>query len=171
MEGYEKYTDEQLIQQFRDGDDAVMDYILNKYKPLVRKECNTLYLIGAEDDDLIQEGMIGLFKAVRDYKSSESHFYHFARLCIDRQLYSAIDKAKRKKHQPLNEYVSFSIEENENGGVLEDFLGHEAMSPEQMMIEQEKLEEFKKRLQKNLSGMHYGLWVNCCSKILHMNLQ
>ena len=87
MEGYEKYTDEQLIQQFRDGDDAVMDYILNKYKPLVRKECNTLYLIGAEDDDLIQEGMIGLFKAVRDYKSSESHFYHFARLCIDRQLY------------------------------------------------------------------------------------
>ena len=153
MEGYEKYTDEQLIQQFRDGDDAVMDYILNKYKPLVRKECNTLYLIGAEDDDLIQEGMIGLFKAVRDYKSSESHFYHFARLCIDRQLYSAIDKAKRKKHQPLNEYVSFSIEENENGGVLEDFLGHEAMSPEQMMIEQEKLEEFKKRLQKNLSGM------------------
>ena len=153
LEGYEKYTDEQLIQQFRDGDDAVMDYILNKYKPLVRKECNTLYLIGAEDDDLIQEGMIGLFKAVRDYKSSESHFYHFARLCIDRQLYSAIDKAKRKKHQPLNEYVSFSIEENENGGVLEDFLGHEAMSPEQMMIEQEKLEEFKKRLQKNLSGM------------------
>lgn len=153
MEGYEKYTDEQLIQQFRDGDDAVMDYILNKYKPLVGKECNTLYLIGAEDDDLIQEGMIGLFKAVRDYKSSESHFYHFARLCIDRQLYSAIDKAKRKKHQPLNEYVSFSIEENENGGVLEDFLGHEAMSPEQMMIEQEKLEEFKKRLQKNLSGM------------------
>ena len=133
MEGYEKYTDEQLIQQFRDGDDAVMDYILNKYKPLVRKECNTLYLIGAEDDDLIQEGMIGLFKAVRDYKSSESHFYHFARLCIDRQLYSAIDKAKRKKHQP--------------------FLGHEAMSPEQMIIEQEKLEEFKKKLQKNLSGM------------------
>ena len=153
MEGYEIYTDEQLIQRLRDGDESVMDYILNKYKPLVRKECNTLYLIGAEKDDLIQEGMIGLFKAVRDYKESESHFYHFAKLCIDRQLYSAIDKAKRKKHQPLNEYVSFFVDENENGGVLEDFLGQNTMSPEQMIIEQEKFEEFKKRLQKDLSGM------------------
>ena len=82
MEGYEIYTDEQLIQRLRDGDESVMDYILNKYKPLVRRECNTLYLIGAENDDLIQEGMIGLFKAVRDYKESESHFYHFAKKLI-----------------------------------------------------------------------------------------
>lgn len=164
MECYEAYTDEQLIERLRSGEDVIMDYILNKYKPLVRKECNTLYLIGAEADDLIQEGMIGLFKAVRDYKIAEladerkelnadMRFYHFAKLCIDRQLYSAIENAKRKKHRPLNEYVSFSTDENDRGGVLEDFIGQDTMSPEQLIIEQEKLEEFKKRLKKELSDM------------------
>ena len=147
MEGYEKYTDEQLIQQFRDGDDAVMDYILNKYKPLVRKECNTLYLIGAEDDDLIQEGMIGLFKAVRDYKSSESHFYHFARLCIDRQLYTAIQVCHRQKHLPLNTYVPLDAGED---SVLQD---HWSENPETIMIDRENAETLMQGIRKMLSPM------------------
>lgn len=85
-----------------------MDYILEKYKPLVRKKTNALYLIGGENDDLIQEGMIGLFKAVRDYKSDkEASFYSFAQLCITRQLSSALEASNRKKHMPLNTYISF----------------------------------------------------------------
>ena len=93
MEDYSAYTDEELIMRIHNdkndhGDNnEIMDYILEKYKPLVRKKTNALYLIGGENDDLIQEGMIGLFKAVRDYKSDkEASFYSFAQLCITRQL-------------------------------------------------------------------------------------
>ena len=98
MEDYSAYTDEELIMRIHNdkndhGDNnEIMDYILEKYKPLVRKKTNALYLIGGENDDLIQEGMIGLFKAVRDYKSDkEASFYSFAQLCITRQLSSALE--------------------------------------------------------------------------------
>ena len=97
MEDYSAYTDEELIMRIHNdkndnGDNnEIMDYILEKYKPLVRKKTNALYLIGGENDDLIQEGMIGLFKAVRDYKSDkEASFYSFAQLCITRQLSSCL---------------------------------------------------------------------------------
>ena len=107
MAGYQGMTDEQLIEKLRDGDQAIMDYLMEKYKNLVRKEANAMYLLGGDTDDLIQEGMIGLFKAVRDYKiGSEASFYTFAKLCVSRQMYSAIEASKRKKHSPLNSYVS-----------------------------------------------------------------
>ena len=99
MEDYSLYTDEQLIRCLREGNDPIMDYLLKKYKPLVRKKANALYLIGGETEDLIQEGMIGLFKAIRDYKEDkDSGFYNFAQLCIARQLYSALEASNRKKH-------------------------------------------------------------------------
>ena len=87
---YDRLSDEALLRQLRAGDAAIMDYVLDKYKPLVRKKANAMFLIGGDTDDLIQEGMIGLFKAIRDYREErETSFFHFAELCITRQIYSA----------------------------------------------------------------------------------
>ena len=107
MTDYEKKTDEELIMDFRGGDTAIMDYLLEKYKPMVKKKAKAMYLLGGDSDDLIQEGMIGLFKAVRDYDSAqEASFGTFAQICVTRQLYSAIRASRRKKHLPLNSYIS-----------------------------------------------------------------
>ena len=90
---YEAFSDEELIEKLRQGENDITDYILEKYKPLVRKKTNAMYLIGGETEDLIQEGMIGLFKAIRDYRpDKDASFYHFAELCINRQLYSEIGR-------------------------------------------------------------------------------
>jgi len=152
---YGNLRDEELIEQLRDGDEKIMDYILDKYKPLVRKKANAMYLIGGDTDDLIQEGMIGLFKAIRDYnKEKESSFYHFAELCISRQLYTVVEASNRKKHAPLNSYVSLYSGTNEDGVVLADSLTTGAMeNPEQMMIDQENLVLFVERLKERLSKM------------------
>ena len=154
MNQYEKYTDEKLIEMLRKGEDDVMEYILEKYKPLVRKKTNAMYLIGGESDDLIQEGMIGLFKAVRDYcPNKETSFFTFANLCINRQLYSALEASNRKKHQPLNSYISFSIEEGEMGISLDEIFSDNSTSPEDLVIEQEKFKEFMEKLDDKLSKM------------------
>ena len=154
MNQYEKYTDEKLIEMLRKGEDDVMEYILEKYKPLVRKKTNAMYLIGGESGDLIQEGMIGLFKAVRDYcPNKETSFFTFANLCINRQLYSALEASNRKKHQPLNSYISFSIEEGEMGISLDEIFSDNSTSPEDLVIEQEKFKEFMEKLDDKLSKM------------------
>lgn len=151
---YTTYTDEELIRMLRGGQTDIADYIMEKYKPLVRKKTNAMYLIGGETDDLIQEGMIGLFKAVRDYKEEkETSFFSFADLCISRQLYSALEASNRKKHIPLNTYVSFSNQENSDGMNIEDIVTDHTISPEQMLIEQEGREEFFLRLKESLSAM------------------
>jgi RNA polymerase sporulation-specific sigma factor len=150
---YDALSDEELIAKLRQGENDVTDYILEKYKPLVRKCTNAMYLIGGETEDLIQEGMIGLFKAIRDYRDDrDSSFFHFARLCINRQLYSAIESSNRKKHMPLNSYISLSTQEVEEGMTVEQ-LYSQVQSPEQLVIEQELWEEFKNRLTGNLSKM------------------
>ncbi len=155
MEDYSGFSDEQLIARLHSDENdknEIMDYILEKYKPLVRKKTNALYLIGGEDDDLIQEGMIGLFKAVRDYRGDkDSSFFNFAQLCISRQLCSALEASNRKKHIPLNTYVSFSQERS--GECLEDFVPDAISSPEQLLIEQEKFKEFQEQLWSKLSNM------------------
>jgi RNA polymerase sporulation-specific sigma factor len=152
---YDEYTDEELISMMRGQDaDGIMEHLMEKYKPLVRKKTNALYLIGGETEDLIQEGMIGLFKAVRDFREDkDSSFCHFAKLCIDRQLYSALSASNRKKHQPLNTYVSLSAEEAENGVPLENFLAGGEDNPEDVVIRQELWSEFQKKLWDNLSNM------------------
>ena len=107
MKKYENIPDEQLIRRLRDGETAIMDYIISKYKYLVIRAAKAIYLIGGENDDLIQEGMIGHFKAVRDFDTNqETSFYSFAELCISRQMYTAIKLSQRQKHMPLNSYVS-----------------------------------------------------------------
>ena len=103
MDSYNRKTDEELLRRMHNGDKKVIDYLMVKYKNLVRKKAKALFLIGADNDDLIQEGMIGLFKAIRDYQEEkDSSFYHFAEICISRQMYTAMEASQRKKHAPLN---------------------------------------------------------------------
>lgn len=160
----ENKTDEALIDMLRSGDTEIADYLMEKYKPLVRKKTNAMYLIGGETEDLIQEGMIGLFKAMRDFDpQKEVSFFAFAELCINRQLYSALEASNRKKHIPLNTYISFSNQEDADGMNLEQMLTDETASPEQMMIEHESKEEFFQRLQERLSPME--------KKVLYLYLE
>ena len=161
---YETYSDEELIEALRKGDTEIADYLMEKYKPLVRKKTNAMYLIGGENEDLIQEGMIGLFKAIRDYnEEKETSFFSFAELCISRQLYSALESSNRKKHMPLNTYVSFSNTEGDNGLSLEELLTGQVLSPEQMLIEQEGQKEFASNLKTKLSAME--------KKVLYLYLE
>ncbi len=155
MEKYDEFPDEALIGRLRAGENEIMDYIMEKYKPLVRKKTHAMYLIGGENDDLIQEGMIGLFKAVRDFKEDrESSFCSFAQLCISRQLYSALEASNRKKHVPLNTYISLSAEQKEDGTALGELLvSKRVVNPEQLVIEQEGWEDYQKQLLENLSKL------------------
>ena len=149
MKEYTEYTDEELVELLRQGDTEVMDYLLEKYKFVVRQKARVLYLAGGEADDLIQEGMIGLFKAVRDFQQDkEASFATFARMCIDRQIYSAIQNSNRQKHQPLNSYVSLN-QEDENSPIWE--LSVE--NPEAIIIDQENTQDLRKRISDYLSPM------------------
>lgn len=154
MDKYQNLSDEQLIEELRQGDDNIMDYILNKYKPLVLGKANAMYLIGGDTDDLIQEGMIGLFKAIRDYRDDrEASFFHFAELCVNRQIYSAVEASNRKKHAPLNSYVSFYSQNGEEGKPLAETLPDVTDNPEQMIIAQESMQLFWENVKSRLSTM------------------
>lgn len=155
VDEYQKLADEELIQKLREGDERIMDYILEKYKPLVLRKANAMFLIGGDTDDLIQEGMIGLFKAIRDYRSDrETSFFHFAELCINRQLYSAVEASNRKKHVPLNTYESFYSQTTEEGKSLAETLLTDQMDdPEQLVIEQENFTAFWEQLREQLSAL------------------
>ena len=169
MKKYDMITDEQLIRELRQGDAAIMDYIMVKYKNLVKRKAKAMYLIGGENDDLIQEGMIGLFKAVNDYDlKGEASFYSFASLCIMRQMYSAIKMSQRQKHSPLNSYVSL-FEEKEDDlnaetqppliDVLE--IGKDN-SPEQLFLDKEYFAMIEQELKCKLSDLE--------SRVLHLHL-
>lgn len=155
MEEYRNLSDEQLIERLRGGDTKVMDYILDKYKPLVRKKANAMYLIGGDTDDLIQEGMIGLFKAIRDYDvGKDTSFSVFAQLCVTRQIYSAVEASNRKKHTPLNTYISFYSQTGEEGKPLaETLISDESYNPEELVIDQENVQLFWEKLREQLSTM------------------
>lgn len=153
MEDYSQCTDEELISRIRQEEGQLVDVILAKYKPLVRKRANALYMMGGDTDDLIQEGMIGLFKAVRDYEPEKgASFYHFADLCIARQMYTAVEASNRKKHAPLNSYISFYEDSGEGGSLAEVLMASEDKNPEELLIDREnfrqKLETFSGSLSK-----------------------
>ena len=154
MNCYKQMTDEQLIEKLREGDSGIIDYLMEKYKNTVRKEANAMYLLGGENDDLIQEGMIGLFKAVQDYDLKQgASFFSFAKLCITRQMYSAIEASRRKKHGPLNSYVSF-YEQGEDESSLADTMeaGGES-NPEELFVSQEYVIILQSRLEESLSDL------------------
>lgn len=155
LEQYQNLTDEQLIEKLREGDERLMDYILDKYKPLVRKKANALYLIGGDTDDLIQEGMIGLFKAIRDFdQNREASFFYFAELCVTRQMYTAVEASNRQKHAPLNSYISFYSQTGEEGKSLADTLQTDGMdNPEHMVIAQENVRQFWEQIKSHLSRL------------------
>ena len=154
MANYEQMTDEQLIEKLRKGDRDIMDYIMEKYKNLVRKEANAMYLLGGENDDLIQEGMIGLFKAVQDYNvHQETSFYSFAKLCITRQMYSAIEASKRKKHSPLNSYISFYETSEEQGSLIETMAAGQESNPEELLVSREYAQLLEMKLEESLSAL------------------
>ena len=156
MASYEQYTDEELIRLLRAGENEITDYLMNKYKNLVRKKAKALYLIGGDTDDLIQEGMIGLFKAVRDYREDkESSFYHFADLCIARQMYTAVEASQRKKHAPLNSYIPLCADSEDTGGMhLEQAIhSRDELDPEKIVIHQENLLAFRKKVADTLSAL------------------
>ena len=151
---YQNQTDEILIEQLRSGQEQITDYIMDKYKNLVRKRANAMFLMGGDTDDLIQEGMIGLFKAIRDYRMEKDvSFYHFADLCITRQIYHAVEASQRKKHQPLNTYISLNAQMGqESEDTLQDLLESvENPNPEQLLIDQENANDIQEKLYKTLS--------------------
>ena len=146
---YNEMTDEALIERLRAGESAIADYLMEKYKGLVRKKARAMFLIGGDTDDLIQEGMIGLFKAVRDFQPGrEATFATFARMCIDRQIYSAIQNSNRQKHLPLNSYVSLN-QEDESSPIWE--LSVE--NPEEIIIDQETTRDLQQKISDYLSPM------------------
>ncbi len=155
MKEYENLTDECLIINLRNGDPKIIDYLMDKYKGMVRQKAKAMYLLGGENDDLIQEGMIGLFKAVQDYDLlAGSSFYTFADLCVSRQMYTAIEASQRKKHIPLNSYISIYSED----GSLDEFdilQGQKEINgnPEELLLSKECKEGFEKKLQEELSEL------------------
>lgn len=159
MKRYDRLTDEQLIDELRLGDGKIMDYIMDKYKSMVRKKARAMYLLGGENDDLIQEGMIGLIKAVRDYDSSHgASFASFADLCVSRQMYTAIEASKRKKHLPLNYYVSLYEEsEDEHDGkktaLIDMIESVQENDPEALYFGKEYTEAFVDKLKGRLSSL------------------
>ena len=162
MNDYKGFKDEELICRLRAGESAIEEYLLEKYKPIVKSRSRALFLIGGDRDDLIQEGMIGLFKAIRDYDSGrDASFFTFAQLCVSRNIYSAVQRSGRKKHAPLNFYTS--IYGNDGGrdgdGVseggfyngMELMADGEASNPEEILIGQENMEQLQKYIEDELS--------------------
>ena len=158
---YENISDEDIVMLIREGDTLAMDYLISKYKNLVRKKAKALYLIGGDHEDLIQEGMIGLYKAIRDYqREKEASFLTFADLCISRQIYTAIKSSNTKKNQPLNNYISIDssnysddVESTDSAVSFIETLAHaRIMNPEEMFIDKENTSLLEKELYERLSN-------------------
>ena len=135
MIDYKDFSDEELICRLRAGESSIEEYLLEKYKPFVKSKSRALFLVGGDKEDLIQEGMIGLFNAIRDYNPENgAPFAAFAKLCVERQIYTAIEAAGRMKNAPLNAYISLS-EESEtlmDGGIEDEVI--EKTSFQQMYL-------------------------------------
>lgn len=155
MEQYNLLSDEELISRLREGHEDIRDYLMENHKNLVRKKARALYLIGGDNDDLIQEGMIGLYKAIRDFDPERGASFHtFADLCISRQLYTAVQASQRQKHQPLNSYVSLSDSDNEEQtSSRASYAANDVRNrnPEELFIARENLEDMEDLIEKKLS--------------------
>lgn len=148
MKEYEKLSDEELIENLHAGQEGLEDYLINKYKGMVLKKAHAMFLIGGEQEDLIQEGMIGLFKAVRSYRPDRSaSFSTFANLCVERQMYKAIEISGRQKHKPLNSYISLSEEDSP----LKDAEDTVQQNPEDIIISRENASAMLEHIKEALS--------------------
>ena len=155
---YDTMQDEEIVAiAQREGDGEALEYLLNKYKNFVRAKARSYFLIGADHEDIVQEGMIGLYKAIRDYRVDRSASFHaFAELCVTRQIITAIKTATRQKHIPLNSYVSLNrpIYEEDPDRTLLDVITEEVPSnPESMLIDREDLSLIEGRIGEMLSDL------------------
>ncbi len=153
-------TDEQLLALYREGDENMQEALLVRYKDMVRIKAHSMYIIGGESDDLIQEGMIGLLKAVRDYDFGRDVSFHtFAELCVSRQMYTAVQAARRKKHLPLSNYISLyrqnekPAETETESNLLSMLKGPEDLEPESVLIERENISRIFDVIEKELSPL------------------
>ena len=160
MQGEERFrdmTDEQIVKLAQEADGMALEFLLNKYKNFVRSKARSYFLIGADHEDIVQEGMIGLYKAIRDFKEDKlSSFRAFAELCITRQIITAIKTATRQKHIPLNSYVSLNkpIYEEESDRTLLDVITEGwVTNPEDLLISKEDLSSVEGRIGEMLSGL------------------
>lgn len=156
-EKYLQFDDEELIELVHIGDSEALDYLIQKYRNFVRAKARTYFLIGADKEDIVQEGMIGLYKAVRDFKGDKlSSFKAFAELCITRQIITAIKTATRQKHIPLNSYVSLDkpIYDEESDRTLMDIIsGTKVLDPEELIINKEEFDDIELKMAELLSDL------------------
>ncbi|NLL70893.1 MAG: RNA polymerase sporulation sigma factor SigH [Epulopiscium sp.] len=155
---YKNMEDEEIVEYIREGDQYALEYLMNKYKNFVRAKARTYFLVGADRDDIIQEGMIGLYKAIRDYRMDKTTSFHtFAELCVTRQMITAIKAATRQKHMPLNSYISLNKpifdDESEKTTLLDMMAESKGINPEEVFIGQESLAFIEQHLEKSLSNL------------------
>ncbi len=153
---YREMSDEELIARYMDGDAAVVDFLMDKYKYLVRMQAGNMFLLGADREDLLQEGMIGLFKAIRDYDPGrDASFQTFAKLCISRQIFTAVEASNRHKHAPLNSYLSLSDTAGEEYQEARERMAKMTAveSPEALVIDKENVAQLEQILTAELSPL------------------
>ena len=154
---YQQMNDEQVVEMCHQGDSEAEEYLLNKYKNFVRAKARSYFLIGADHEDIVQEGMIGLYKAIRDFKPEKlSSFRAFAELCITRQIITAIKTATRQKHIPLNSYVSLNkplYDEESDRTLLDVIMEGRISEPEELIINRENLGNIHNKISEVLSGL------------------
>ncbi len=155
--GYEYMSDEDVAMQAKDGNDIALEFLLNKYRNFVKAKARSYFLIGADREDIIQEGMIGLYKAIRDFKEDKlSSFRAFAELCITRQIITAIKTATRQKHIPLNSYISLNkpiYDEDSDRTLLDILSGTKITDPEELMINREEYNDIEFKMGEILSEL------------------
>lgn len=156
---YAEMVDEDLVETAKNGDDRASEFLINKYRNFVRVKAKAYFLIGADREDIIQEGMIGLYKAIRDFRRDKlSSFRAFAELCITRQIITAIKTATRQKHIPLNSYISLNkpIYDDDSDRTLLDVIGGMKVSdPEELVINEEASARMRARIRRNLSELEH----------------
>lgn len=150
-------ADEDLLESIQSGDDKALEYLINKYKNFVRAKARSYFLIGADREDIIQEGMIGLYKSIRDFKGDKlASFKAFAELCITRQIITAIKTATRQKHIPLNSYISLDkpiYDEDSDRTLLDVICGTKVTDPEELIINQEEFDDIEIKMAEILSDL------------------
>jgi RNA polymerase sporulation-specific sigma factor len=156
---YDLMIDEEIVEFARDGSHIALEFLINKYKNFVRAKARSYFLIGADREDIIQEGMIGLYKAIRDYRSDKlSSFRAFAELCITRQIITAIKTATRQKHIPLNSYVSLNkpiYEDDSDRTLLDVISGTKVSDPEELVINREEFGDIEEKMGEILSDLEW----------------
>lgn len=154
-------NEEILVELAKKGDSKAQEELIKKYKNFVRSKARTYFLIGADKEDIIQEGMIGLFKAIRDYQSDKvSSFRTFAELCIKRQMITAIKTATRQKHIPLNSYVSLNkpiFDEESERSMYEMVTNSKELNPEHLLIKREELDRIEAKMGEVLSDLEWDV--------------